>query len=122
MQPGEYHDIALPRPSYEGLFGTIYCSRCSFFGLGYNHPEWCTWEWLKRTGAAEHSLELIELGALVVESFDPTHPVYRSYPVTLRISVEASHEDEARLQVERLLAGRFDSEFGGLIETKGRPS
>ncbi len=51
MQPGEDHDIALPRPSYEGLYGTIYCSRCEFFGLGYNHPEWCTWEWLKETDA-----------------------------------------------------------------------
>jgi hypothetical protein len=122
MQPGQDHDIALPRPSYEGLYGTIYCSRCEFFGLGYNHPEWCTWEWLKKTGAAKHSLDLIELGAVVVESFDPSHPVFHSYPVVVRISVEASDEDEARLQVERLLAGRFDSEFVGIIETKGRPS
>jgi len=122
MQPGEDHDIALPRPSREGLYGTIYCSRCEFFGLGYNHPEWCTWEWLKKTDAAQHSLDLIELGALVVETFDPTHPVFRSYPVVVRISVEASDEGEARLQVERLLAGCFDSEFVGLIETKGRPS
>ena len=65
MQPGEYHDIALPRPSHEGLFGTIYCSRCEFLGLGYNHPEWCTWEWLKQTGAAKNSLDLIELGERV---------------------------------------------------------
>ena len=120
MQPGEYHDIALPRPSYEGLFGTIYCSRCEFFGLGYHHPEWCTWEWLKETGAARHSLDLIELGAVVVETFDLTHPVYRSYPVVVRISVDASDEDEAYLQVERLLAGRFDFDFVAAIETKGR--
>ena len=120
MQPGEYHDLALPRPSYEGLFGTIYCSRCEFFGLGYKHPEWCTWEWLKQTGAAGHSLELIELGPLVVESFDPTHPVYRSYPVLVRISVEATDEDEARLQVERLLAGRFDHQFVAIVDTQGR--
>ena len=122
MQPNEYHDIALPRPSYEGLFGTIYCSRCEYFGLGYNHPEWCTWEWLKESGAAQHSLELIELGAQVVEFFSPTHPFFHSYPVTITIAVEASHEDEARLQVERLLAGRFDFEFVAAIGTKGRAS
>jgi hypothetical protein len=120
MQPGEYHDLALPRPSYEGLFGTIYCSRCSFLGLGYNHPEWCTWEWLKTTGAARHSVDLIELGALVVESFDEPHSVLRSYPVAVKISVEATHEDEAKLQIERMLAGRFDADFVGEIETKGR--
>lgn len=119
MQPGEYHDIALPGPSYEGLFGTIYCSRCEFFGLGYNHPEWCTWEWLKQTGAADHSLDLIELGALVVESFYPTHPVYRSYPILVRLTVEASDDGEAKLMVERLLAGRFDFEFVASIETSG---
>ena len=58
-------------------------------------------------------------GALVVESFDPTHPVYRSYRLVVRISVEASDEDEARLQVERLLAGRFDFDFVAAIEAKG---
>lgn len=120
MQPGEDHDIALPRPSREGLYGTIYCSRCEFFGLGYNHPESCTWEWLKETGAARHSVDLIELGAVVVDTFDPTHPVYRFYPVLVRISVEASGEDEAHLQVERLLAGRFDFDFVAAIATKGR--
>ena len=119
MQPGQDDDIALPRPSREGLYGTIYCSRCTFFGLGYKHPEWCTWEWLKQTGAADHSRDLIELGALVVESFNPTHPVYRSYPVTVTLSVEATDEDEARLQVERLLAGQFDFDFVAAIETKG---
>lgn len=112
--------MALPRPSSEGLFGTIFCSRCGFLGLGYNHPEWCRWEWLKETGAAQHSLDLIELGALAVESFDEEPVVRRCYPVVVKISVEASDEDEARLQVERLLAGRFDSEFVGIIETKGR--
>jgi hypothetical protein len=66
VQPRKYHDTALPRPSNEGLFGTIYCSRCGFFGLGYKHPEWCTWEWLKQIGAAQHCLDLVELGALVV--------------------------------------------------------
>lgn len=119
MQPGQDHDIALPRPSYEGLYGTIYCSRCSFLGLGYNHPEWCTWEWLKDTGAARHSLDLIELGALVTESFDRTHPVYRSYPILVRLTVEASDEDEAKLMVERFLAGRFDFDFVASIETDG---
>jgi hypothetical protein len=68
VQPSEYHDTALPRPSHEGLFGTIYCSRCNFFGLGYNHPEWCTWESLKEKGNAHLSLDLIELGAPVVAS------------------------------------------------------
>jgi hypothetical protein len=120
MQPGEDHDIALPRPSYEGLYGTIYCSRCEFFGLGYNHPEWCTWEWLKKTDAAQHSLDLIELGALVVETFEEQPVARRCYPVVVRISVEASDEDEARLQIERLLAGRFDFDFVASVETRGR--
>jgi hypothetical protein len=82
MQPGEYHDVALPRPSYEGLFGTIHSSRCGFFGLGYNRPEWCTWEWLKQTGAAQHGLDLIELGAFVVESFENQHPVSGATPLS----------------------------------------
>jgi hypothetical protein len=119
MQPGEYHDIALPRPGYEGPFGTIYCSRCEFFGLDHNHPEWRTWQWLKETGAARHSLDLIELGALVVGLFDATHPVYRSYPVTIRLTVDATDEDEARLLVERLLAGHFDFDFVASIDTHG---
>lgn len=122
MQPGQDHDIALPRPSDEGLYGTIYCSRCGFLGLGYRHHEWCTWQWLKENGAARHSLDLIELGPLVVESFDPTHPVYRSYPIIVRLTVEASDDDEARLLVERLLAGRFDFEFVAAVETQGRPA
>jgi len=74
---------------------------------------------VKKTGSADHSLDLIELGALVIESFDPTPPVYRSYPV-YRSSVEATEEDEARLQVERLLAGRFDHQFVAVVETKRR--
>jgi hypothetical protein len=122
MQPGQDHDLALPRPSYEGLYGTIYCSRCGFFGLGYNHPEWCVWEWLKKSDDAQHSLDLIELGALVVELFEEPPQVRRCYPVVVRISVEATDENEARLQVERLLAGHFDSAFVGIVETKGWPS
>jgi len=34
VQSGEHHDEALPRPSYDGLFRIIYCSRCGFLGLG----------------------------------------------------------------------------------------
>lgn len=120
MQPGEDHDIALPRPSYEGLYGTIYCSRCEFFGLGCNHPEWCKWEWLKETGAVQHSLDLVELGALVAESFDEEQPLSRSYPVLVKITVEATDENEARLYVERLLAGRFDHQFVAVLDTRGR--
>lgn len=120
MRPGEYHDDALPRPSREGLFGTIYCSRCEFFGLGYNHAEWCRWEWLKETGAEQHSLDLVELGALVAESFDEELPVARSYPVLVKITVEATDENEARLYVERLLAGRFDHQFVAVVDTRGR--
>jgi hypothetical protein len=77
VQPNKHNDIALPRPSHEGLFGTIYCSRCRFFGLGHNHPEWCTWEWLRQAGTAIHSLDLIELGALVVESFNTSRVMER---------------------------------------------
>jgi len=77
---------------------------------------------LKQTGAASDSLDLIELGALVVEALEEHAVVRRCYPVVVRISVEASDEDEARLPVERLLVGGFDWEFVGLIETKGRPS
>lgn len=62
MQPGEYNDSALPRPSEEGLFGTIYCERCSFFGLGFDHPEWCRWESLKRRGVVGKHPDVVELG------------------------------------------------------------
>ncbi len=122
MQPGQDHDVALPRPSYEGPYGTIYCSRCDFFGLGYNHPEWWRWEWLKQSGAADHSLQLIELGALVVESFEPAHPVYRSYPIVVRLTVDATDENEAKLIVERLLAGKFHFDFVASVETSAGAS
>ena len=62
MIPGAYQDDALPPRSYEGTFGTIWCERCGFFGLGYNHPEWCTWEWLKESHPVESHLDLVELG------------------------------------------------------------
>ena len=62
MRPGQYHDEALPRPSDEGLFGTILCGRCDFFGLGHHHPEWCTWTYLAETGGRDHHLALVELG------------------------------------------------------------
>lgn len=107
MQPGEYHDISLPRPSHEGLFGTIYCSRCDYFGIGYKHPEWCTWQWLKETDGARPSLDLIEIGSRVTALFITTPPLCRTFPVLVRISVEATDEGEARLHVERLLAGRY---------------
>ncbi len=72
MKPGEYHDDALPRPTDEGLFGTIYCSRCHFFGLGHNHPEWCSWSWLNETGRRDHHLRLVELGMRAAFSFRST--------------------------------------------------
>ncbi len=68
MRPGTYHDDALPRPTDEGLFGTIYCTRCDFFGLGYNHPEWCRWAWLAEVGRRQHHLDVVELGDRVSDA------------------------------------------------------
>lgn len=118
MQPGQGHGIALPRPSRECLYGSIYCSRCEFFGLGYYHPEWCTWQWLKESGAVQHSLDLIELGPVVSNVLIPRIP----YLVAVRISVEPSDEDEPRLQVDRLLRGRLDLYFVATIGPKRRTS
>lgn len=47
-------------------------------------------------------------------------PMLQTYPVLVCIRVEATTEDEARLLVERLLAGRFDHRFVALVDTKGR--
>lgn len=69
MKPGEYHDHALPRPSHERLFGTIYCPRCAFFGLGYRHPEWCEWQRLKEHKRAAAHLDLVELGGRAAAAF-----------------------------------------------------
>jgi hypothetical protein len=74
-------------------------------GSAATTPNGATWQWLKETGPARHSLDLIELGALVVEAFDATHPVHRSYPVTIRVTVYATDDDEARVLVEGLRAG-----------------
>jgi hypothetical protein len=73
-------------------------------------PESRAWEWLKSVGDAAVLLDRIELGTLVVESLESTQPL-RTYPVLVTIAVDAADEDEARLQVERLLAGRFDFTF-----------
>lgn len=63
MQPGQIWDDALHRPFYEGLHGTILCLECGFFGLGHEHPEWCSWRILKeRPGALKEALAIAELG------------------------------------------------------------
>lgn len=60
--PGQDHDTVLPRPTFEGLYGTIWCSTCGFSGVGRDHPEWCTWQGLKRDDRRARSLDLLELG------------------------------------------------------------
>lgn len=62
MQPGVDSDQALPQPSHEGLQGTVLCTECGYFGLGYLHPEWCTWEILKELGQRSSALAIIEMG------------------------------------------------------------
>jgi hypothetical protein len=62
MQPGTISDEALPRPSEEGVQGTVLCIECGYFGLGYLHPEWCTWEIMKKSGQRSTALAIIELG------------------------------------------------------------
>ena len=69
MIPGSDHDDAMPRPSHEGLYGTTWCSRCGFFGLGYNHPEWCVWQWLKESHQTQRHLDHVELGERVADAF-----------------------------------------------------
>ena len=41
------------------------------------------------------------------------------FSVTVNVLVEATHEDEAALIIERLLAGRFDSELVAVVEVDG---
>ena len=41
------------------------------------------------------------------------------FSVTVNVHVEATHEDEADLLVERLLAGRFDFELVAVAEVDG---
>lgn len=72
MMPGAYHHDALPRRSYGGRFGTIWCERCGFFGLGYNRPEWCTWQWLTESRQVGAHLVLVELGGRVAARLSPT--------------------------------------------------
>jgi hypothetical protein len=63
MQPSQNSDPALPRPSYEGLWGTVLCLQCGFLGLGIDHPEWCSWEVLKaRPEVRATALSVVELG------------------------------------------------------------
>jgi hypothetical protein len=81
LQPGQIWDEALPRPSYEGLWGTVLCLECGFHGLGHNHPEWCSWEVLKaRPSARAKALAITELGERVVA-------VLEAEPVKLPIRV-----------------------------------
>jgi len=71
MQPGNTGDLALPRPSYEGLHGTVLCIECGFHGLGIDHPEWCSWEVLKTRPATRwNALALVELGERVAALLD----------------------------------------------------
>jgi hypothetical protein len=71
LQPGQIWDEALHRPSYEGLWGTVLCLECGFLGIGYDHPEWCSWEVLKaRPSAREKALAITELGERVVGALE----------------------------------------------------
>lgn len=71
MQPYSPWDEALPSPSTEGLYGTVLCKSCGFFGIGVEHPEWCSWEVLKAR-SAEHSraLSVVELGVRAAAYLD----------------------------------------------------
>jgi len=72
MQPGQLCDVALPRPSYEGLHGTVLCLECGFHGLGTDHPEWCSWEILKLRPAARcRALAIAELGERAATALAP---------------------------------------------------
>ncbi len=75
MQPGQICDNALSRPTYEGLYGTVLCLACGYFGLGIDHPEWCSWEVLKaRSVARTKALAIAELGARVAATLELPHP------------------------------------------------
>jgi hypothetical protein len=98
VRPGEYHDDALPRRSYEGLFGTILCTRCDFFGLGYLHPETCTWGWLKGTGRVRLHLDLAELGDRVTDALTKSGqalPIYRRADLGSRGETEPARKPAA---------------------------
>ena len=74
LQPGQICDVALPRPSHEGLHGTILCLGCGFLGLGIDHPEWCSWEVLKaRPVARTKALAIAELGERVATTIELPH-------------------------------------------------
>lgn len=62
----------MPRPSYEGLYGTVLCLACGFLGLGVDHPEWCEWEVLKQQpDTLARALTIVELGERVAATLDP---------------------------------------------------
>lgn len=74
MQPGQICDCVLPKPSYEGLWGTVLCLECGFVGLGIDHAEWCSWEVLKsRPDTRNEALLRAELGDRVATSLEPRH-------------------------------------------------
>ena len=101
MRPGAYHDDALPRPSYEGLFGTILCIRCDFFGLGYLHPETCTWEWLKETDRVRLHLDLAELGDRATDALTQSEqplPIYRRADLGSKGETEPARKPAAEPQ------------------------
>ena len=75
LQPGHICDNALSRPTYEGLYGTVLCLACGYFGLGIHHPEWCSWEVLKgRPVVRTKALAIAELGARVAATLELQHP------------------------------------------------
>ena len=41
------------------------------------------------------------------------------FSVTVKVFVEATHEDEGGLIIERLLAGRFECELVAVVEADG---
>jgi hypothetical protein len=71
MQPGRTWDEALPRPSFEGLCGTVLCIECGYLGLGHEHPEWCSWQVLKgRQEERQRATAAAELGERVVVALE----------------------------------------------------
>ena len=61
----------MPVHSYEGQHGTVLCLACRFFGIGVEHPEWCSWQVLKeRPVEYSRALAIVELGERVVQRLE----------------------------------------------------
>ena len=69
-QPDSVNGLVAPnRP--EGLFGTVLCIACGYFGLGVSHPEWCTWQVLKeRPEIHARALAEVEFGRRAANAMD----------------------------------------------------